>query len=85
MKCPECVKLGVTSKVYSNGSLRTLMGGGETFYDEGGERHRHDPNRITNGWYCSNKHYFSEVFGLPCPNKKCDWVSLWQTELAADQ
>jgi hypothetical protein len=83
VKCPECVKQGLTSRVYDNGSLCTLMGGGETFYDEAGERHRHDPNRVTNGWYCSNQHYFSQVTGFSCPNRKCGWRSPWETKVYA--
>ncbi len=73
MKCPECVGSNQRSKVYSRGSTSTLMGGGAPFYDEDGEYHAHDPNKITDGWQCSNGHSFAETRTRPCPSRKCEY------------
>jgi hypothetical protein len=75
MKCPVCVEQGQRSKVFSNGSTKTLMGGGEPFWDEDGNYHRHDPNRVTSSFCCSTGHYFSETFYKACPNEDCDYGS----------
>jgi hypothetical protein len=67
--------------MYDNGSSCTTMGGGETFYDEAGERHRHNPNRVTSSFRCSNGHWISTQHGYQCPNVKCDWVTPWPTRM----
>ena len=55
-KCPECIKEGKTSKFYpSQGCLSTLMGY-QSYYDEQGEYHKHDPNTKSTSWRCSNGH-----------------------------
>ena len=57
MICPVCEKMGLKSKVFSNGSSVTLMGY-SPYYDEDGQFHNHDPNRITMDYHCSNDHVF---------------------------
>lgn len=73
MKCPECVSSGQRSKLYNRGSTSTLMGGGMPYYDEEGEYHAHDPNKVTTGWECSNGHSFFETHMRPCPNRTCEY------------
>lgn len=73
MKCPECVQDGSTSKVYGHGSTQTLMGWSGPFWGEDGERHSHDPNWITNGYRCSEGHYWAEKFKRRCPQPDCTY------------
>lgn len=72
MKCPECVKDGVTSKVYDNGSVSHLLGW-RPFHDEDGEYHAHDPNDLRTDYSCSNGHRFGMQWTKRCPNAKCDY------------
>jgi hypothetical protein len=74
MKCQECESSGQRSKVFSDGySLVTAMGGGESFWDEDGVRHRHDPNTSTTGFSCSAGHRWSTRRKSPCPAEGCDY------------
>lgn len=73
MKCPECVEAGQTSKVFSRGSTRTLLGGGGPFWDEDGTRHEHDPNIVTSGFECSNGHMWATKGKRPCPAPDCKY------------
>lgn len=66
--CPHCVAAKLTSRLYHRGSGSTLMGGGETFYDEQGVQHRHDPNTLTTVWECSNGHKWQEKTHHKCPS-----------------
>jgi hypothetical protein len=66
VKCDQCVAEGVTSRLYSKGSTATCMGF-EAYYDEDGQYHRHDPNRHSDYFECSNGHKFSRTYKMPCP------------------
>lgn len=67
MKCEQCVAEGKTSRVYGGDScVSTLMGGGESYYDEDGKRHKHDPNGNTYSYHCSNRHTWSRTTYLEC-------------------
>lgn len=70
MKCPKCIAEGKTSKVYPGGSSVTLMGW-DTYYDEDGKFHSHDPNWVTTAYRCSNDHNWTEKSKRPCLN--CDY------------
>ncbi len=70
MKCPECVKQGLTSRVYIESGTTTCLGW-SPYYDENGRYHSHDPNMTTTGYRCSNGHVFSQRAGSRCSN--CDW------------
>lgn len=74
MKCPQCIDDGVTSRVTNNGSISHLLGW-QPFYDEAGEYHAHDPNRVMTDLSCSNGHRFSATFKMRCPNVDCDYGS----------
>lgn len=71
MICPYCQKEGKTSRLYPNGGTSTLALG-ESFYDEEGRWHTHDPNIHTSGWYCSNGHRWVEKTRRACPIPGCD-------------
>lgn len=59
MKCPVCVERGEKSTVTPRGSRRTLMGFTPGHYDEEGKWVKHrDPNITTDGYTCSNNHFF---------------------------
>ncbi len=70
MKCPECVKQDKKSQVYPGISTTTCMGW-QTYYDEDGMFHSHDPNWTTTGYACSEGHEWTESKQHPCPN--CLW------------
>jgi len=72
MKCPGCQLSGDTSKVYINGTTKTLMGW-RPYYDEDGNYHSHDPNRATTGYSCSNGHEWSITSTPSCPNTECSY------------
>ncbi|GAH86400.1 unnamed protein product [marine sediment metagenome] len=59
MRCPECEKNGLKSKVYVGTSSTTLLAS-YPYYDEEGNYHCDDPNTITTSYSCSNGHSWSE-------------------------
>ena len=74
MICTECHENGIRSTVRSaGGGWVTLMGGGEPWWDEDGVRHKHDPNRATTPFACSNGHQWGESSLTPCPAPGCDY------------
>ncbi len=75
MICPICKKNNEKSTVNDNGGMSTLMGF-ITTYDEEGNEHHHDRNRITTHYSCSNGHTFKGMRkGSPCPSypDNCDF------------
>jgi hypothetical protein len=69
MKCPVCIQQHTQSKVFENGSASTLRAH-SPFYDDGGKRHDHNPNRVRDGYRCSNNHYFEVSAVRKC---WCGW------------
>ena len=59
MKCPECQKQGLKSKVYVGSSTTTLLAF-QPYYDEEGNYHYDDPNTIYTSYSCSNGHSWTE-------------------------
>ena len=75
MKCPKCVEEGKKSTVTSKGSQSTLMAY-TTTYDEEGNVHHHDRNRVSSYFECSNGHAFAKIRrGTNCPSypDNCDF------------
>jgi len=70
MKCPDCVKEGTRSRLTILGSTATLMGH-SPYYDEDGNYHSHDPNRIRTEYNCSRGHSGVMESELSCTY--CDW------------
>jgi len=68
--CPACQREGRKSKVYSMGSARTMLGW-NTYHDEEGVYHSHDPNEVKTGYRCENGHMFDVIWRAECPN--CDY------------
>ena len=63
MKCPECVKSGLRSRVYIGLSSTTLLNW-TPFYDEDGQlRNVRNPNTTTTDYTCSQGHSWSEQAG----------------------
>jgi hypothetical protein len=58
--CPECQKEGQRSKVYIGATSVTLMAV-HRYYDEDGDLHVDDPNKMTTTYSCSNGHQWREV------------------------
>ena len=73
MKCPECEKSGERSTVRGGGGFSTAMGV-DTYYDEDGTFHRHDPNYTTRIMRCSNAHEWDAATPNRCPAEGCDWL-----------
>ncbi len=55
MICPMCASQGLKSKVRLFGTSTTCMAF-NTWYDEEGKYHSHDPNWNSTGFECTNKH-----------------------------
>ncbi len=72
MKCPGCIKEGKKSKVFELGSYKTLMGS-QTYYDEDGKFHSHDPNQMSTQYRCTNGHMFRQTRKADCPTCGSDW------------
>lgn len=70
MKCPECVRLGLTSNVYFAGYARTTLMGINRFYDEEGKLHEHNGNKRRQDYTCSNHHKFEAETSKSC---WCGW------------
>ena len=74
MICPECKEQGLKSKVFQDQSRTTLICA-ETFWDEEGEYHIHDPNVTTTEYHCSNEHHRElESVTKLCPACGEDWM-----------
>ena len=56
--CADCIGEGKKSRVYHRGTSRTLMSGEGRFWDEDGREHYHDSNTDTDGYECSNGHFW---------------------------
>lgn len=74
MKCPFCQEEGKKSIVTPHGGTSTLLGF-STYYDEDGNYHSHDPNKLTKDYSCSNGHKWFETFKPECPNPACTYGS----------
>ncbi len=71
MKCPECQNERERSVVRGGYGTTTCMGY-ETFWDEDGAWHSHDPNFTTASYRCSRGHDWSASTLSGCPS--CDWA-----------
>lgn len=67
MKCLECVLEGERSTV-TPGSTETTLLSHNTYYDEDGVYHDHDPNRHTTPYRCSRGHNWLKTGYKTCPN-----------------
>lgn len=72
MICSKCKELGIKSQVYDRGSSVTLMGY-QSYYDEEGIFHNHNPNIRATVYTCSNKHKFILKDKVHCPT--CEYGS----------
>lgn len=68
MKCPWCVEEGKTSKLYVPMSGISTAMGYESYYDEQGKFHRHDPNSFTQELSCSEGHRWVSSQRGGCPS-----------------
>lgn len=65
--CERCARENMRSRVYPGaGSFITIMSV-QTYYDEDGVLHIHNPNKSTALWFCSSGHKWviTTVFGCP--------------------
>lgn len=70
--CAFCASEGKKSRLHIGGGTRTLMGGGNPFYDEDGRMHVHEPNYSTYEFRCSNGHTGHVRYpSPPCPVTTC--------------
>ena len=70
MICPQCKEQGLMSTVETGGCISTLVSY-PTYYDENGERHHHDNNKIETNCRCSMGHLFGYIYENNC---WCGWV-----------
>ena len=80
MMCLRCAEEGRTSKVFDKGGTVTLMAY-ETYWDEKGQRHSHNPNTRHNAYQCSNGHKFSVKFKTPCSAPGCNFNEDFKVEI----
>lgn len=73
MKCLQCDKENKTSILTDLGYSMTLLGGYNTFYDENGIKHHHNPNTKETTYRCSNGHIFNKKSKIECPN--CEYAN----------
>lgn len=71
MKCPVCVKEGLQSRVYGGDSCVSTCMGTQSYYDEKGRRHWHDPNSHFSAMSCSNRHKFGITSSSRCGVEGC--------------
>lgn len=60
--CPQCKGNDKKSKIFHDGSSRTLMSY-EPYWDEDGNYHDNNPNIVTYYYRCSNGHRWGEDYG----------------------
>jgi hypothetical protein len=73
MICEECRKQGLKSKVFIGMQTCTAMYS-DSYYDEDGNYHFHDPNITTTVYSCSNDHTWTvKTSGRRCPVSDCEW------------
>jgi hypothetical protein len=72
MKCPECFKEDLSSKVFILHGYQTDMYC-PPFYDENGDYHLHDYNLNHVNYTCSKDHYFKIIHKKKCPADNCDF------------
>lgn len=72
MICPECAINDTKSTVHGGGCTSTCMGY-DTFYDEDGRYHRHDPNTVSTSYQCSQGHKWTEARKSKCHIDGCTW------------
>lgn len=70
MICKLCKQEGETSRLFSDGSMVTLIAF-SSYWDEQGRKHSHNPNKYTTGYHCSRGHRYGEVSLEVCPS--CDY------------
>lgn len=71
MQCVKCKTEGKRSQVYPGMCAVTCMGF-QTYYDEDGMFHSHDPNWYTTDYKCSEGHEWTTTIQKGCPN--CTWA-----------
>jgi hypothetical protein len=72
MKCPECVRLDLTS-CFNEHRTPPDPAPVERFFDEDGIRHAHDHTTYKVTLICSNKHAYMQEWQSRCPHKACTW------------
>ena len=65
MRCPECQKLNLKSRVYERYSMCLPMGGGHRFWDEDGKEHYHNADMTYTVYRCSNGHEWAGDMQTP--------------------
>ena len=70
--CEQCASQNLKSKVFPGGVTNTLMYF-KPYYDEEGNYHHHDTNKVKMFFSCSNLHKWDKTLVNECPNENCDW------------
>ena len=63
--CPEC-PTDDQPRIHEDGTSTTLLAGGGPYW-EGGVRHDHDPNTITDAFHCARGHRWTVKRRRECP------------------
>lgn len=70
MICPECQKEGKKSKVWQGSTVMTAMYS-DSYWDENGKEHIHNPNDRATEYRCSKNHQWHITRKNKCPS--CNW------------
>lgn len=72
MKCPVCArenKNGTTWKEMATYGMSAV----DSFTDDEGNVHAHDPVEVQEEWSCENDHSFMVYYLAGCPVKGCNY------------
>lgn len=72
MRCPECMKLDLRSRIDEH-RPRPEPAKVERFFDENGVKHIHDHAVYAAVYTCSNRHSFRTKSMSRCPAPGCAW------------
>lgn len=70
MKCPVCEREGLKSVITGGSYCTTTAMGWDSYWDEDGKYHSHDPNWRCQNLQCSQGHSLFRRWKTPCLN--CD-------------
>ena len=71
MICEKCKEQGLNSVIFVAFWGSTTAMGYQTYYDENGQYHSHNPNATTKMAHCSNQHKMKILSNTKCPS--CDY------------
>lgn len=69
--CQRCEADGVPYQTRPGPMTMTAMARLDTYWDKDGQYHKHDPNKRTSEYHCSNGHVWHVIAMFPC--RSCEY------------